>query len=248
MSINLQKGAKINLTKDNPGLSKIRIGTSWLPVGVKESSMKPKKRGGFLNTLGSVLKGEARIGDVVNSAVDDTRELVGSITDRTSRVVVNNSGYEIDVDTSILLFVDDKLQSKRDVVYYGNREFKGVQDIIYHMGDDTTGRNKQGIKDNESIIINLPNIPSQYNRLKIVSNIYDCAIRKQHFGMIGQACIRIIDAPNDTEIAKYNLAEDYNGYTSIEVADIYRHNGEWKFSAIGNPGNARSINEITRQY
>ncbi len=72
-----------------------------------------------------------------------------------------------------------------------------------------------------------------YDKIVVVVNIYQAVQRKQHFGMIKNAFIRIVDARNNTELCKYDLSEDYSNMTAMIFGEIYRHNGEWKFNAMG---------------
>ena len=82
----------------------------------------------------------------------------------------------------------------------------------------------------------------------MVVNIYDAVPRRQHFGMIKNAFIRLVDARNNNEMFKYNLTEDYSGMTAMIFGEIYRYNGEWKFSAIGQGTKDPGLAELSRRY
>jgi stress response protein SCP2 len=79
-------------------------------------------------------------------------------------------------------------------------------------------------------------------------NIYDSVKRRQHFGMIQNAFIRIGDPANNQTMLHYNLSDDYSGKTCLIAGELYRHGNEWKFAAIGNSTNAASLGEVVRSY
>ncbi len=195
MSISLQKGQKVNLSKESAGLSKIMIGLGW-------DEVQRKKRGLFAP-----------------------------------------KPQEIDCDASALLLSDGKLRRKEDLVFFGNlRHDSGA---VLHMGDNLTGA---GDGDDEQIGVDLAQVPAQYDRIVIVVNIYQAVERRQNFGMIQNAFIRLVDGRNNNEICKYNLTEDYSGMTAMIFGEVYRHNGEWKFNAIGQGTSDRSIGELANRY
>lgn len=116
---------------------------------------------------------------------------------------------------------------------------------VQHLGDNLTGA---GEGDDEQIIIDLANVPQIYDKIVIVVNIYQAVQRRQHFGLIQNAFIRLVDARNNNEMCKYNLTENYSGMTAMIFGEVYRHNGEWKFSAIGQGTNDPGLGELTRRY
>ena len=150
---------------------------------------------------------------------------------------------DIVCDATAILLKDGKFCDKNDVVYFGNLEHKSG--TVRHMGDNLTG---DGEGDDEQILIDLSKVPAEYDRIVIVVNIYDCIKRKQEFGMIKNAFIRIVDGKTNREMCKYDLSEDYSGMTAMIFGEIYRHNGEWKFNAIGQGTKDTSISELCRHY
>ncbi|HBP63912.1 MAG TPA: stress protein [Desulfosporosinus sp.] len=205
-TINLQKGQKIDLTKGNPGLSKITVGLGWDEVA---SSAKPKS-----GILGSLFGGGA------------------------------GASAAIDCDASALLLNDqNKLTSKARLVYFGN--LQSADKSVKHSGDNLTGA---GEGDDEQIQVDLANVPSEVQKIVFVVNIYDSTKRKQDFGLIANAFIRIVNSANDQEFCRYNLTESYAGKTSLIAAEVYRHNNEWKFAAIGEGTNDASLSELVRRY
>ena len=203
MSISLQKGQKVSLSKDNAGLSKIIVGLGWDEVQQSSSG------GGFLSALfGGVSKQQP-----------------------------------IDCDASALMLKNGKLVDKSDIVYFGNLHHKSG--TVNHQGDNLTGA---GDGDDEQIVIDLDRVPSEYDKIVIVVTIYQAQQRKQHFGLIENAFIRLVDGKNDQEILKYNLTEDYSGMTAMIFGEIYRYNGEWKFGAIGQGTRDGGIGEMAARF
>ena len=195
MSVSLQKGQKVSLSKDNAGLSKIMIGLGW-------DEVQRKKRG-----------------------------------------IVAAKPAEIDCDASAILLSGGKVMRKEDLVFFGN--LRHDSGSVLHMGDNLTGA---GDGDDEQIAVDLAQVPARYDRIVIVVNIYQAVERRQHFGMIQNAFIRLVDCRNNNEMCKYDLTEDYSGMTAMIFGEVYRHNGEWKFNAIGQGTNDRSIGELANRY
>lgn len=194
MSINLQKGQKVSLSKDNGGLSKVLVGLGWDEVEQKRGLFAPKPQA-------------------------------------------------IDCDASALMLVNGKITDKADIIYFGNLKHK--TGTVQHLGDNLTGA---GDGDDEQIIIDLASVPAQYDRIVMVVNIYQAIQRKQHFGLIQNAFIRIVDGSTNTEMCKFNLTEDYSNMTAMIFGEIYRHNGEWKFNAIGQGTTDPGLPEVVNRY
>lgn len=185
MSINLQKGQKIDLKKSNPGLNNIMVGLGW--------DAAPTSGGGFLKSL------------------------------------LGGGNSNIDCDASVFMLNEQgKLDGVNNLIYFGN--LRDRCNSVIHTGDNLTG---DGDGDDEQILVSLDKVPSNISKLLFVVNIYNCVQRKQHFGMIKNAFIRVVDNNNGKEIAKYNLTDDYSEKTALIVGTIYRYNDTWKFSAIG---------------
>lgn len=102
--------------------------------------------------------------------------------------------------------------------------------------------------DDEQIVVDLSKIPAEYDRIVIVVNIYHAVQRKQHFGMIENAFIRLVDGKNNREMCKYDLSEDYSDMTAMIFGEVYRHDGEWKFNAIGQGTKDPGIAELATRY
>ncbi|WP_445593883.1 TerD family protein [Bacillus velezensis] len=152
-------------------------------------------------------------------------------------------GANIDCDASVLMLENDKMTDSKNVIYFGN--LKSRCGGVVHTGDNLTG---EGDGDDEQILIDLAKVPAQINKLVFVVNIYDCVRRKQDFGMIQNAFIRVVDQANREELVTYNLRDNYSGRTSLIAAEIYRQDGEWKFAAVGEGINDTKIGDIVNRY
>lgn len=149
----------------------------------------------------------------------------------------------IDCDASAFLLKNGKLEGKKDIVYFGN--LKHNSGMVQHMGDNLTGA---GDGDDEQILVDLANMPAEYDKIVLVVNIYQAVRRNQHFGMIENAFIRLVDAKSNLEMCQYSLTENYTGMTAMIFGEVYRHNGEWKFNAIGQGTNDPGLGEIANRY
>ena len=150
---------------------------------------------------------------------------------------------DIDCDATAILLQGGKLRGKQDIVYFGN--LRHMTGMVQHMGDNLTGA---GEGDDEQILIDLAGLPAQYDRIVMVVNIYQAQKRGQHFGMIRNAFIRLVDARTNAEMCRYDLTENYSGMTAMIFGEIYRHNGEWKFNAIGQGTNDGGIGDLAQRF
>ncbi len=154
---------------------------------------------------------------------------------------------DVDIDASVILTgADGKIVTNDDVIFYNHKDHPSG--CVHHCGDNLVGGKMDGLDDSEQIQVDLTRVPPQIERLVFVVSIYDCVKRNQHFGMVRDAYIRIVDNDKKEAIASYNLTEDYSGMTSLIVGEIYRRDGNWKFNAIGQPGKDTGISELARRY
>ncbi|MGG3451181.1 MULTISPECIES: TerD family protein [Bacillaceae] len=174
MAISLSKGQKVDLTKSNPGLSKITVGLGW-----------------------------------------DTNKYDG--------------GKSFDLDSSIfLLNAAGKCESEKDFVFFNNLE--GGNGSVVHKGDNLTG---EGDGDDEQVKINLSDVPQSIEKIAFTITIHEAEERSQNFGQVSNSFVRIVSDDSKEELIRYDLGEDFSIETAVVVGELYRHNGEWKFSAIG---------------
>lgn len=154
---------------------------------------------------------------------------------------------DVDIDASVIMLnASGKIPSKEEAIYFGHKDHP--TGCVHHCGDNLVGGTMDGAEDSEQILLDLTKVPSNIERIVFVVNIYGCVARKQHFGMVENAYIRILDKGADEAIASFNLTEDYSDKTSMIVGEIYRHSGEWKFNAIGQPGTDSSLNDLFKKY
>ena len=172
--ISLFKGQKVDLTKSNPGLSKIIVGLGW-----------------------------------------DVNKYDG--------------GAQFDLDTAaFMLGSNGKVRADSDFVFYNN--LKHSSGAVQHMGDNLTG---QGEGDDEQIKVELSKVPAGIDKIAFTATIHEAEERKQNFGQVSNAYIRIIDEAKNVELIRYDLGEDFSLETAVIAGELYRHGSEWKFNAIG---------------
>ncbi len=174
MPINLSKGQKVDLTKGNPGLSRLMVGLGW---------------------------------DV--NAFD--------------------SGAAFDLDASAFMLDDSgRCPTEKEFVFYGN--LSHVSESLNHMGDNLTG---EGDGDDEQVEVILAKVPANITRIAFTVTIHEAESRRQNFGQVSNSFIRIVNEDTGVELIRYDLGEDFSIETAVVVGELYRHNGEWKFNAIG---------------
>ena len=189
MSLNMQKGENLNISKTNPSLSKIMIGLGW---------------------------------------------------DVNSKKTTNS--YNFDLDASVFMMSKDSKLQWSDVVYFNN--LKSPCKSVIHQGDNLTG---EGDGDDEQILVDLKKIPTKFEKLLLIVNIYQANQRSQRFGMVDNSYIRLVDNETGTEVARYDLREDASSATGIIFGELYLHNGDWKFRALGDTVNG-SLDEIAGKF
>ena len=140
-----------------------------------------------------------------------------------------DSGADFDLDAAAFMLGDNgKCPSEKEFIFYGN--LTHPSESLKHMGDNLTG---EGEGDDEQIQVDLSKIPENVSKVAFTVTIYDAEPRRQNFGQVSNAYIRIVDETTGTEIIRYDLGEDFSIETAVVVGELYRHNGEWKFNAIG---------------
>lgn len=138
-----------------------------------------------------------------------------------------DGGSDFDLDASAFMVgADGKCKNESGFIFYGNKEGVGVT----HTGDSLTGA---GEGDDEQILVDLNTVPTEIEKIAFTVTIYDAETRNQNFGMVENSYIRVFDSVSGTELIRYDLGEDFSIETAIVVGELYRHNGEWKFNAVG---------------
>ncbi|MDP4098051.1 TerD family protein [Paenibacillus sp. P96] len=174
MAVNLSKGQKVDLTKTNPGLTKIKVGLGW-----------------------------------------DLNKYDGG------------SDFDLDASTFLLNAVG-KVNSDLDFIFYNNPS--NSNNSIAISGDNRTG---EGTGDDESVMIDLGNVPADVHKIAFCITIHEAKERNQNFGQVVNSYVRVVNEATNEELIRYDLGEDFSIETAITVGELYRHSGEWKFSAVG---------------
>lgn len=187
MTVSLQKGESVSLTKEEPGLESVIVGLGW----------------------------------DVNDA----------------------GGSAFDLDAScFLLNADGKVNKDSDFVFFNN--LKSDCGSVVHMGDNLTG---EGDGDDEQITVDLTKVPESVKKLAFTVTIYQAVARNQHFGMVKNAYIRVVNQKTGNEIARFNLSNDTTQATAVLFGEISRDGTEWKFNAV-EQGNSEGLHGFTSKY
>ncbi len=140
-----------------------------------------------------------------------------------------DTGGDFDLDTAAFLLTDSgKVSNQNDFVFFGNLEHPSGS--VKHMGDNLTGA---GEGDDEQIKIDLSLVPANITKIAFTVTIYDAEQRRQNFGQVNNAFIRIYNEANGEELLRYDLGEDFSIETAAVFGELYKNGGEWKFNAIG---------------
>ena len=140
-----------------------------------------------------------------------------------------DGGFDFDLDSSVfLLGADSKVTDGGDFIFFNN--LKHSSGSVEHLGDNLTGA---GDGDDEEIKIDLSKVPANIEKIAFAVTIYDADARKQNFGQVENAFIRVFDELNGKELIRYDLDEDFSIETAVIVGELYRNKGEWKFNAVG---------------
>ncbi len=152
-------------------------------------------------------------------------------------------GADFDLDASaFLLGANDKVRGEHDFIFYN--QTRSPEGSVEHTGDNRTG---DGDGDDESVKINLGLVPADIQKIAITVTIHDAEQRGQNFGQVQNAFIRIVNDQSQIEIVRFDLNEDYSTETAMVFGELYRHNGEWKFRAVGQ-GYAGGLRAMCHQY
>jgi len=219
MAINLQKGQTIDLRKNDRGESVYDLSKVTIGLG-----WDVRKQGGF---FGKLFNKEAEYDLDAIAFLLDANGKVANL----GRTTMTNDGRQLALQQG-------------DIIYFNSMQHPSGN--IWLTGDNRTGA---GDGDDEQIIVKLDQLDQQYQKIIFVVSIYLGKKNNQHFGMIDNAFIRAVDAKGK-EITKYSLSGDssMNGMCSMTFAEAYRHNGDWKFRALGEPHHTDNFIDILKNY
>jgi tellurium resistance protein TerD len=155
-----------------------------------------------------------------------------------------SGGHEFDLDASaFLLGTNGKCTSTTDMIFYNNT--KDINGSIIYGGDNLTG--STGDNDDESLTIHLDKVAGSVDKIAFTVTIYDHEARKQNFGQVDKAYIRVVDADTNKEVIRYNLVEDFSSETALVVGELYRNGADWKFNAVGS-GYSGGLKALVSSY
>lgn len=152
-------------------------------------------------------------------------------------------GSDFDLDASVFMVkADNKVRSDSDFIFYN--QLKSTCGSVEHTGDNRTGA---GDGDDEVIKVALNKVPADIVKIVIAVTIHDAEARKQNFGQVHNAAIRLVNIDTNNEVTRYDLSEDASIETAMIFGEIYRHNEEWKFRAVGQ-GYAGGLKALANQH
>ena len=155
----------------------------------------------------------------------------------------STDGSDFDLDASMFVLKEDnKVRSDSDFIFYNNRT--GADGAVEHLGDNLTG---EGEGDDEQIKVNLNAVPQDVANLAVGVTIHEAETRRQNFGMVSNAFIRVVNGADNSEIARYDLSEDASTETAMVFGEVYRRGSEWKFKAVGQ-GFQGGLGPLARNY
>ncbi|MCX7067610.1 MAG: TerD family protein [Methylococcales bacterium] len=152
-------------------------------------------------------------------------------------------GADFDLDASAFMVkADGKVRSDSDFIFYN--QMKSTCGSVEHTGDNRTGA---GEGDDEALIVLLDKVPADIERIVFTVTIHDAESRKQNFGQVSNAFIRVVNKDSNNEVARFDLSEDASIETAMTFGEIYKHGSEWKFKAVGQ-GYSGGLAALARQY
>ena len=143
--------------------------------------------------------------------------------------VRKTDGVSFDLDASaFMLDAEGKILGDASFIFFNNKV--SPCGAVVHNGDNRTG---EGDGDDESIAVTLADLPEAVAKIMVGVTIHEADENGQNFGQVSNAYIRVVDETNATEVARYDLSEDASTETAMVFGELYRHNGDWKFKAVG---------------
>ncbi len=155
--------------------------------------------------------------------------------------VTDGSAFDLDA-SAFLLNEGGKVRTDSDFIFYNNKV--SSDGSVVHQGDNTSGA---GEGDDELVSIDLTKVPADVHKVAFTVTIHEGEARRQNFGQVSNAYIRVMNKADGKEIARYDLSEDYSVETALTFGELYRHGAEWKFKAIGQ-GFAGGLGPLAQSY
>ncbi|SEI54602.1 tellurium resistance protein TerD [Azotobacter beijerinckii] len=155
--------------------------------------------------------------------------------------VTDGAAFDLDA-SAFLLNADGKVRGEQDFIFYN--QLRSPEGAVEHAGDSRDGL---GDGDDEAIKVDLTKVPADVDKIAFVVTIHEAEARRQSFGQVGKAFIRIVNSVSGVEVVRFDLAEDASTETAMVFGELYRHNGEWKFRAVGQ-GYAGGLKAMCNQF
>ncbi|MDV7210245.1 TerD family protein [Azotobacter beijerinckii] len=155
--------------------------------------------------------------------------------------VTDGAAFDLDA-SAFLLNADGKVRGEQDFIFYN--QLRSPEGAVEHAGDSRDGL---GDGDDEAIKVDLTGVPAGVDKIAFVVTIHEAEARRQSFGQVGKAFIRIVNSVSGVEVVRFDLAEDASTETAMVFGELYRHNGEWKFRAVGQ-GYAGGLKAMCNQF
>ncbi|WP_431029016.1 TerD family protein [Lysinibacillus sp. LZ02] len=154
-----------------------------------------------------------------------------------------DGGQDFDLDAcAFILGADGKCRNELDFIFYNN--LQSTDGSVIHTGDNRTG---EGDGDDEQLKVDLSKVPASVDRIAITVTIHDAEGRRQNFGQVSNAFVRLINEDTEKEVLRFDLGEDFSIETAVVFCELYRHNQDWKFNAVGS-GYQGGLAALVRTY
>lgn len=155
----------------------------------------------------------------------------------------STDGSPFDLDASVfMLDANDKVRGDSDFIFYNQP--KSTDGSVEHKGDNRTG---VGEGDDEVLLVDLTKMSPQVQKVAFAATIHEAEARRQNFGMVRRAYIRILNESDGKEVARYDLSEDASTEAAMIFGELYRHGSDWKFRAVGQ-GFAGGLGPLAKNY
>ncbi len=223
------------------------LGELGLVHGISTMLMDPDLRTGVDKSLESDMMPTVRVASLVRGAnvflTRGTPVTLIAVGLGWDTKMTRSREETFDLDASAFLLDDKgKVLSNDHFVFFNH--LKSPDGSVQHLGDNLTGA---GEGDDEVINVDLPKVSAEVKRIAFAVTIYEAEERKQNFGMVNNAFIRIVHRANNQELARYDLGKDYSTETAMIFGEVYRYKEEWKFKAIGQ-GFAGGLESVVKHF
>lgn len=136
----------------------------------------------------------------------------------------STANQEMGIDAAAFLLSErGRCERDEDFIFYGNP--------VSQDGAVTHTVLKQG--DKESLSVSLSSLPQQVARIALTLTIYEGEQLNHRMKDVSGLYLKLLDRQSGEELLRFEYGSDLSDETAIVAGELYRHNGEWKFNAIG---------------